>query len=630
MTISVKTKVATTFGLIMVLLSIVLVVFATQGLVEEKKKSLTVQSKQAIQSISALSEAWVENKEQELFTLQAFLSEPGMTSYMIRNALKYAMNDTSLQNAYVGFDTGRFLLNDLEAENGAKSDGYDPRTRDWYQAALTAGEPILLNPYVTTDVSKRVVVTMAMPYTNRGAIRGVLGIDTTVSHLQTLMRKVPVPDNSQVMMIDGQGKILAHTIDGYQLKDVDVFSPKLRSMLGKDDNIRADILGHDSYVITVPMLERWTMMIVLDHNSIVAPLRDRIINLILFAAVVIILGAVFVIWMSGRLIKPLESVDEMLAKAADGEGDLTINLPVSSNDEVGSICTSFNSFNSTLRNMMSDLTVNMTEVTSTSHSVKDIATEAAKNVENQQIEIEKVSTAVHEMNAAAAEIAQSISRTSEASASAEKFIRAGHDEVLSTSESIQVLADKVEISSDMVEELSIKTGQINSIVEVINTIAEQTNLLALNAAIEAARAGESGRGFAVVADEVRNLATKTQNSTEEIRKTIEGLQSDAGNLVKAMVENKGMTVQTVKQAEIASEKLNVVVHAIQEINDMSAQIASASEEQHIVSADIGKNIEAIHELSREVTTQARDTDLASNKLEQVVSEAESNLAKFKI
>ncbi|MGR6837844.1 methyl-accepting chemotaxis protein [Aliivibrio wodanis] len=630
MTFSVKTKVATTFGLIMILLSIMLVVFATQGLVEEKKKSLTIQSKQAIESISALSEAWVENKKQELNTIQAFLSEPGMTSHMIRNALKYAMNDTSLQNAYVGFDTGRFLLDDLEAENGAKSAGYDPRTRNWYQAALSAGKPILLNPYVTTDVSKRVVVTMAMPYSNRGAVRGVLGIDTTVSHLQTLMRKVPVPDNSQVMMIDGQGKILAHTVDGYQLKDVDVFSPKLHAMLGKEDNIRTDILGHDSYVITVPMLEEWTMMIVLDHNSIVAPLRDRIINLILFALGVIVAGSIFVIWMSARLIRPLESVDEMLAKAAEGKGDLTITLPVGSKDEVGSICTSFNSFNFTLRGMMTDLTDNMVEVTSTSHSVKDIANEAAKNVESQQIEIEKVSTAVHEMNAAAAEIAQSISRTSEASENAESFIREGFQEVQSTSENIKLLANKVDISSDMVEELSVKTGQINSIVDVINTIAEQTNLLALNAAIEAARAGESGRGFAVVADEVRNLATKTQSSTEEIRKTIEGLQADAKGLVFAMEENKGMTENTVNQAEVASKKLTLVVKAIQEINDMSAQIASASEEQHIVSADIGKNIESIHELSREVTTQARDTDLASNKLEMVVSQAEANLAKFKI
>jgi len=615
--------------MIMLCLAILFVGFSAQGLVAEKRISLTVQSKQSMSSISELTKLWVHNKEQELKNLQAYLSDAHQDLTQTRKILQRARLDETLISTYVGLTDGRFILDNEIMEKKVVASGYDPRSRGWYKKAIVSNKPVLLNPYVTDDDSKETVITLAIPYIVDGEIRGVVGIDSSVSLLQTMLRGIPVPTNSQVMMMDSEGTILAHSQDGQQLKKITDIIPAINELADDAPMLRADVNGVDSYIITGPVLSGWSMVIVLDRDAMVKPLRDRIVNLLLFTMALIILGCVIIMWVSNKLIKPLVVVDELLSQAAHGKGDLTITLDVKTKDEVGSICHSFNGFNASLKDMLMALSVSMNAVTKTSHRVKAVAAESAINVKEQQTEIESVSTAVHELNAAAYEIAQNISRSSDSTKDAETAVLKGYQEVDATCKSAERIMQEVQKSAEMVTALSQQTEQINSVIDVINAIADQTNLLALNAAIEAARAGEHGRGFAVVADEVRNLATKTQSSTAEIRLTIESLQNDAQSLVTVMQDNTNLTDTTLKQASLASATLNTVVSSIQDINDMSAQIAAASEEQHVVSEELGRNIETIHELSRQVTEQARITDEASEELESVVDLAAVQLSQFK-
>lgn len=164
---------------------------------------------------------------------------------------------------------------------------------------------------------------------------------------------------------------------------------------------------------------------------------------------------------------------------------------------------------------------------------------------------------------------------------------------------IKALKQEVSSASSTIKELQKSSNSIAVVLEVINGIAEQTNLLALNAAIEAARAGEAGRGFAVVADEVRSLATRTRSSTEEIKDMVEKLQLDASNAVEAMELGLKGADACVGHGDITVESFNSIHKAIEQINDMSAQIAAAVEEQSAVAEEISRSIHNIRDNSEE-------------------------------
>jgi methyl-accepting chemotaxis protein len=195
---------------------------------------------------------------------------------------------------------------------------------------------------------------------------------------------------------------------------------------------------------------------------------------------------------------------------------------------------------------------------------------------------------------------------------------------------MESLADVVTRAAEAISALEVESNRIGAVLEVIKGIAEQTSLLALNAAIEAARAGESGRGFAVVASEVRNLASRTQQSTGEIEAMIASLQSSARNVVSVMDKGRGMTRHSLENAFQASQSLEAITQAVSRINEMSAQIASATEEQSAVTEEINGNTLRIQDLAEHAVAASRQTAQERGDLVELARALRAGLARFRV
>ncbi|MDH5547832.1 MAG: methyl-accepting chemotaxis protein [Gammaproteobacteria bacterium] len=307
-----------------------------------------------------------------------------------------------------------------------------------------------------------------------------------------------------------------------------------------------------------------------------------------------------------KILPPLNNLMRSLNDLNSGRSDLSRRLPVDSSDELGLVVNQFNLFIDKLQRMVDQLRNSVTPVADAAHKVEEASSKTHESSQTQAEETEKVAAAITEMAATVQEVARNASTTMDATDSAMDQAKHGNAVVKQTIENINALANEVENASKVINQMDSFSIEVGNVLEVIKEIAEQTNLLALNAAIEAARAGEQGRGFAVVADEVRTLAGRTQSSTAEIEDMVDKLQRTARTAVSAMQSGHEKAKLSVHSASIAGESLDTITAAVTTIHNMTAQIATAAEEQNAVAEEINRNVLVIRDIASNNFVSAND------------------------
>ncbi|MCS3833167.1 methyl-accepting chemotaxis protein [Aeromonas veronii] len=315
----------------------------------------------------------------------------------------------------------------------------------------------------------------------------------------------------------------------------------------------------------------------------------------------------------------LYSTNKALQTVADGDLTFRLNFfPV--RDEFSTLAGSIDRFTDRQHQIVKLVEESAEALTMAADEFRDHAREGETMARSQRQHMDSLATAMEQMSAAIREVARNANDTLLQTRQSSEEAANGANRVARTIEAIRTLADEIGNASGAVERLTHNANRINEVVNVINAISQQTNLLALNAAIEAARAGEQGRGFAVVADEVRTLASRTQQATVEIQQMIEELQAGTGALNEIMEKTVGRAAssqQLISEVGLDIEKLSNHSDAVLE---MSTQIATSSEEQSSVAAEITHNLDQVRHEAAQVEESASASVAGTLGLKATASE----------
>lgn len=357
---------------------------------------------------------------------------------------------------------------------------------------------------------------------------------------------------------------------------------------------------------------------------------SRLQNIAAVVALLVALAVVLLATLIARsVLQPINGLAALMKQVRE-QRDLNIRFISSGQDEVARMGQDFNEMMAAFQDLIGQVSHSAKRLADASQRLSVTSGKTAQGLETQQHEVVQVVSAVHEMECAMHEIAGNTETTASAAQGALDRSSEGKQTITQLIATVENLAQQARETDAVVQSLKSDSEQIGSVLDVIKSIAEQTNLLALNASIEAARAGDHGRGFAVVADEVRSLAARTQESASEIETMITGLQSRTGHVSSLMSNSVSNSERSAEEANRSIDALEHITEGAATIVDMTTQVASATEEQAAVAAEINKNIEHIREIIGEAGEQTQLSAGTSQEVAREAMELQQAVVQFKV
>ena len=537
-------------------------------------------------------------------------------------------------SSFVGLEQSGDAYWNLESDSwpNHKFEG-DIRTMSYYQDGRKAETPAITEPY--PDESDPNIYWISMVQRIK---QGMIGADMKLGFLNKLVVDVAKQELATALILNSDSTVLASSATqsvkpGVKGTDINWLKPLVNQIVSQKTSIQNFSDGDDkvlfSHQINVAN-KHWYFVVVVDKNEVFSSLASARNAAIITTVVLLLISAVVALLVIQVIYRPILSLKSMIQGLSSGDADLTQRLDVTSNDDLGQIAQSVNTFVDKLQSMMQEIRSATLTLRDNVHQMEQFSKDNSDMLNHHVIETEQVVTAIDEMSATTSAMANDIAnaaslaeRTNEESYESSRLVAKSQNNIAS-------LISEVDAASLRVNEMNDETKNINTILGVIGDISEQTNLLALNAAIEAARAGEQGRGFAVVADEVRQLANRTKESTEQIGVVLKRLVAGSSDIVSAMENTKTQCEQTAQEAQGVHDGLETVINSVSEINDLSSQIATAAEEQTSVTHDVSRNMNALNEIVNNLASNGEKTLAGMKTVAQVNQQLSDIVQRFKV